>query len=95
MPTLVVTIAASFVCGCLAAIAEHRAFRIFNTATVGGALLYTGAFVFAFAVSFGSMALVGTALGTYPENNRVILAGYAAGFALLVLVYRARNYRRS
>jgi hypothetical protein len=95
MSAFATTIAISFVCGCLYAVGGHRAWRIFNAATVGGAVLYTAAFLLAFGLSLGFVALVGTALGTYTrETDDVMLASYATGFALLGFICRARSYRQ-
>lgn len=96
MPALAITItlAFSFVLGCLFPLAERRASRIFNKQSAGGLLLFLVAVLSTFGLSILTIALIGTALGTYtPETYRITLAPYVAGLALFALLNRLRRSR--
>ena len=95
MTVLAITLILSFILGCLTSVGEQRAYRIFNTQYIGGALLYVLAFLSAFGISLFAIAIMGTVLGTYThQNNRLVLISYATGFALLTVFKRIRSSRR-
>lgn len=95
MTALIITIMLSFSFGCLTSLGGQRAYRIFNTGTVGGALLYVLALLSALGISLFAIAVIGTMLGTYPhQNHRIVLVSYTAGFALFTVFNRIRSSRR-
>jgi hypothetical protein len=95
MTALAITIALSFVLGCLTSLSERRASRFFNMATVGGAFFYVTALTLALGTALFAIALIGTGLGTYTrENDRAVLGAYIVGFSLLILLNRWRSSRR-
>jgi hypothetical protein len=95
MTALAITIALSFILGCLTSSSERCASRFFNMATVGGAFFYVMALTLALGTALFAIALIGIGLGTYTrENDRAVLGAYIVGFSLLTLLIRWRSSRR-
>ena len=95
MAALTITILVSFIFGGLSQLAWHRAFRTFNAATLGGAVLATLAAMLAFAFSLFMVARIGILLGTYNRpNDTVVLGSFAAGFIILHVIGRIRGGRQ-